>query len=348
MESLYERVRPYRSVSLIGMCKNAGKTTTMNRLIRELREAGVCFACTTVGRDGESTDVVTNTVKPGIFVGRGTLIATAAGLLKYCDITKEILETTGIHTPMGEVVVLRALSDGFVQLAGPSITAQLPPLAQLFSSFGAEKMLIDGALGRKSLCSRRVSDSTILCTGASYSKNMDVVVRDTAFICSLLQLPEYEVCPGGEEILPEGRKYIPLTKEGCPWTEGTGAAAETGKPPAPEQLWNRRNRAQPPVIYVRGALTDAVLRPMLKSGADMAGRTLVCKDGSRILVSAELYEKCRMRGLSFAVRDPIRLLAVTVNPFSASGFHFDRNEFLDRMTQAVQVPVYDVRTPREG
>lgn len=85
MKSLYELVAPYDSVSLIGMCKNAGKTTTLNQLIAELKRNGVSFGATSVGRDGESTDLVTNTVKPGIFVYKGTIVATAADLLKYCD-----------------------------------------------------------------------------------------------------------------------------------------------------------------------------------------------------------------------------------------------------------------------
>ena len=78
MKSLYELVAPYDSVSLIGMCKNAGKTTTLNQLIAELKRNGVSFGATSVGRDGESTDLVTNTVKPGIFVYKGTIVATAA------------------------------------------------------------------------------------------------------------------------------------------------------------------------------------------------------------------------------------------------------------------------------
>ena len=43
MKSLYELVAPYDSVSLIGMCKNAGKTTTLNQLIAELKRNGVSF-----------------------------------------------------------------------------------------------------------------------------------------------------------------------------------------------------------------------------------------------------------------------------------------------------------------
>ena len=40
--------------------------------IAELKQNGVSFGATSVGRDGESTDLVTNTVKPGIFVYKGT------------------------------------------------------------------------------------------------------------------------------------------------------------------------------------------------------------------------------------------------------------------------------------
>lgn len=334
MKTLYELVKPFASVSFIGMCKNAGKTTTLNRLIRELKDAGVPFGATTIGRDGESTDVVTNTVKPGIFVCRGTVIATAANLLKYCDITKEVLDTTGIHTPMGEVVILRALSDGFVQLAGPSITTQLPALSDAFRAFGAQMVLIDGALGRKSLCSRKVSDSTILCTGASYHKDMSVVVRDTAYTCTLLQLPEADIRSDDGEIGPDWGKYIPLTADGCWDPEKQGKL---------DALWSRKNRNAPERVYVQGGLTDAMIRPVLTSNADFSGKTLVFKDGSRILVSADIYEKCRMKGLSFAVRDSIRLLGITINPFSAYGFHFEKEAFLEKMTEAVDVPVLNIR-----
>ena len=190
MKSLYELVAPYDSVSLIGMCKNAGKTTTLNQLIAELKRNGVSFGATSVGRDGESTDLVTNTVKPGIFVYKGTIVATAADLLKYCDTTREILCSTGIYTPMGEIIIFRARTDGFVQIAGPSMTSQLAEVSELIRPYGVDKILIDGALGRKSLCSRKVSQSTILCTGASYHKSMVTVVRDTAYTCEILQLPQ--------------------------------------------------------------------------------------------------------------------------------------------------------------
>lgn len=335
MKTLSELVSPYESVSFIGMCKNAGKTTTFNRLIKELKQSGVSFAATSVGRDGESTDLVTNTVKPGIFVYKGTIIATAAELLKYCDITKEIFGTTGIYTPMGEIILVRALSDGFVQLAGPSMTSQLAQISGDFRSMGVDKILIDGALGRKSLCSRKVSQSTILCSGASYHKDITQVVRDTAFICELLKLPqaEFEV---DEDIWNQNAcKYIPV------WDDRQVRIPEEKK--SPEKLWRRGAKDVPEHIVVQGGLTDAMVKTLVMSNADLKGRKMVLRDGSKILLSSNMYEKLRIKGLSFEVADAIELLGVTINPFSAYGFHFDKNEFMERMSEAVDVPVYNVR-----
>ena len=53
-------------VTVIGLCKNAGKTTAMRRLMAELGEE--CLGLTSVGRDGECTDLVTGTEKPDLYL----------------------------------------------------------------------------------------------------------------------------------------------------------------------------------------------------------------------------------------------------------------------------------------
>ena len=172
-------------MSIVGMCKNAGKTTMLNWLLTSDHLRGT-LGLTSIGRDGESTDVVTGTEKPGIFVKEGTLIATAKDMLRLGDVTKEILMTTGIPTPLGEVVILRARSAGYVQLAGPSITTQLKSVSQSFFELGADRSIIDGALGRKSLGARAVAEGVILCTGASYHMSMEKVIADTVHIYRLM------------------------------------------------------------------------------------------------------------------------------------------------------------------
>lgn len=188
--SLYELVRGYASLSIIGLCKNAGKTTALNSLLRASPPEGL--AVTSIGRDGEGEDVATGTKKPPIFIREGTLLATAKNLLSVCDITKEILDVPGMETPLGEIVVLRAHSDGFVQLAGPSTVSQLARLSERFRALGAQKIWIDGAAGRRSLSARRLAEATVLCTGASCGGSLAEVVAETAYVSELLQLSEAE------------------------------------------------------------------------------------------------------------------------------------------------------------
>ena len=99
-DELLRRLNETKTMSIVGMCKNAGKTTMLNWMLSGGHLHGT-LGLTSIGRDGESTDIVTGTEKPGIFVKEGTLIATAKDMLRLGDVTKEILMTTGIPTPLG-------------------------------------------------------------------------------------------------------------------------------------------------------------------------------------------------------------------------------------------------------
>ena len=79
-DELIRRLNETKTMSIVGMCKNAGKTTMLNWLLTAGHLRGT-LGLTSIGRDGESTDVVTGTEKPGIFVREGTLIATAKDML---------------------------------------------------------------------------------------------------------------------------------------------------------------------------------------------------------------------------------------------------------------------------
>lgn len=334
--TLSELIRPYRSISIIGMCKNAGKTTVLNQIIREVNGSGRTLALTSIGRDGEDKDLVTGTKKPGIYVARGTLVATASDLiLRHCDVTREILYTTGISTPMGDVVVLRARSDGAIQLAGPSITNQLARLREEFFRFGADVVMIDGALSRKTLCSRKVTEATILCTGASYHKNIDTVIEDTAYSCRVLTLPETEdrELRSTAEGLEDFRGMVIFGEKG-PWTVPGGLSLEDAL---------RKDEARGArAVFFGGALSDFLMKPLLMSNAPLKGLTFVARDSSKILMKRENYEKIGRRGVSLQVLDTVNLVAVTVNPFSAYGFHFSKDELMERMEARVGLPVINV------
>ena len=330
-------IRPYRSVSIIGMCKNAGKTTVLNQLIRELNGNGQTLALTSIGRDGEDKDLVTGTQKPGIYVARGTLIATASDLiLRHCDVTREILATTGISTPMGDVFPPRPRGDGSIQLAGPSATSQLARLREDFFRAGADLVLIDGALSRKTLCSRSVTEATVLCTGASYDKNIDTVIEDTAYHCQILTLPETGdgALRRAAEGLEDPRSTVLLAPQG-PWVLPAGL-------PVADALRKEEGRGARAVFF-GGALTDHLLKPLIMSSEPLDGVEFVVRDSSKILLKRDNYEKILRRGVALRVLDSVNLVAVTINPFSAYGFHFSKDELRDRMEARIGLPVINVR-----
>lgn len=333
-------VREYSSLSLAGMCKNAGKTTVLNRILQELGQQEVRLALTSIGRDGETVDVATGTHKPRIYIREGTIFATAAGLLHNCDTTSEILETTGIHTPMGEVVLLRAVSDGFIDLAGPSMNQQLVEISGLFREYQVEKILIDGAISRKSLCSRRVAEAVILCTGASYHKDMRTVVADTAYISELLQLKR-RAGDGVLEAIGEwqkekvpGEKLLFLDKDG------------KSRRVAPGQKLidaiREKKMSGCPFVWIEGAVTDAVLKPLLMSNVPLKDMYFMVEDSSKLILSKDTYDKLQRKGAGITVMEEIQLLAVTINPFSAYGNHFDKQAFAEQMKAAVKLPVINV------
>ena len=294
-----------RTMSIVGMCKNAGKTTVLNWLLANSRQERI-LGLTSIGRDGESTDVVTGTEKPSIFVPEGTLVATAKDMLRLGDVTKEILATTGISTPLGEVVVLRARSAGYVQIAGPSITTQLRDVSQLFFELGAGQTIIDGALGRKSLGARTVAEAVILCTGASYHMSMEKVIEDTVNIYRIMNLPKAATLP------PEPENGL----EDCLKQHGEA--------------------------LVSGALTDSMVLPLLRSGLLRNGR-LVVKDPSKVLLKPDTLDKLQTRQVRLEAVDAARTLCITINPVSAYGWKFDKDLFYEKMSQAVDAPVINVK-----
>ncbi len=205
--NIFDMIQKYDSISIIGMNKNVGKTTTLNHILREAR-GRISLGLTSIGRDGEELDRVTATEKPKIYIEEGTIIATAKQCLLNSDITREILKTTGFNTPMGEIIICRALSDGYVDLGGPSVNSYMVEICDELKRFGSELVIVDGALSRKTFASPSITNATILSTGAALSRSMLKVIEETSHTVKLLSLENEEDSPVlklAREILNRGR-----------------------------------------------------------------------------------------------------------------------------------------------
>lgn len=320
-------------VTVIGLCKNAGKTTAMRRLMAELE--GECLGLTSVGRDGEATDLVTGTEKPDLYIKKGDLFATGRGMMRLCDGTLEVAALTGVMTPVGEVVVFRALSDGYVQLAGPSAAGQLPPLCSRFAALGADRVIIDGAAGRKSLAGAGTAGTTLLCTGASLDRDMELVVSETAHTCRLFSCkrPESAALRGALDACqarfalfsPDGEPLeLPLDESGSP-------------------RWGRLPREHC-VLWAAGGVTDPLVKALARRGAPL---TLATADATHILAGRAAVDLFLRSGGRLAVRRELTIAAVGANPWSAYGWHFDADRFTAALRDAIDLPVVNVKEGQE-
>lgn len=317
------------TVTVIGLCKNAGKTTTLCRLLAEFEDE--TLAVTSVGRDGERTDLVTGTEKPQIWVRKGTLFATARGLLPLCDVTTEVLLVTDVVTPLGPVAVLRALSDGFIQLAGPSSAAQLPPLIQTFRNLGAQRVFIDGAAGRKSLAGAGHDGAAILCTGASMDGSLADIAAETAHACTLFAAPEPEHPALRRALAETEERFALFTADGLPLpleTDGSGLP-----------LWHTLPR-ETCVLWTAGGVTTPMVRALAQRGAPIV---LAAPDATHFLFDRTAADAFTRRGGTLLARQRLTIAAVCANHWSARGRHLDRQEFLSALRAAVALPVVDVK-----
>ena len=310
------------TVTIIGLCKNAGKTTAMCRLIAEL--ADECLAMTSVGRDGERTDIVTGTEKPEIWVRQGTLFATAKGLLPLCDATVEVVASTDVLTPLGQVAVFRARSDGYVQLAGPSAVGQLEPLKKQFRQLGAQRILIDGAAGRKSLAGAGENGCAILCVGASMDGTVNHIAAETAHVCSLFASESIHLDH-------QDARFALFDSNGAPLPLETGA---DGIP-----LWKSLPRSHC-ILWTSGGVTTPMLRTLAQRGAPT---TITAPDATHFLFDRATAQLFVRHGGQLRVNRTLNIAAVCANPWSAYGKHLNQSELMGALRNVLNVPVVNVK-----
>src|SRR5437667_10174328 len=106
-------------LSLIGLSKNAGKTTTTNNLLETLLSEKLYraeeLALTSLGLDGEATDALTGLPKPRYVPQAGLLVATTADLLRQAEnegAQVKYLEQLAGRTAVGAVLLARVLRPG--------------------------------------------------------------------------------------------------------------------------------------------------------------------------------------------------------------------------------------------
>jgi hypothetical protein len=327
---LSKLIAPARRLALVGLAKNTGKTETLASILRELAEQDRCVGVTSIGRDGEEHDVIDARIdKPRIVLQTGSLVASTGALMRTSGVAYERLAQTGVRTPLGEVVIARLGEQGAIEVAGPSAAEDVREVSEAMLGYGAEKVLIDGAIDRRAASSPAVADGLVMATGAILSENIEEVVAVTRDAVELVRLPK-----AGNEVSEDERVALPRQ------------IVLNGEPAEIAALLREHPRAS--TFLVEGALGERFLEGLLAARPQRAGRELriVVGDPTKVFLRHRGPNWYRRQGLEIEVLSTIDLKAITVNPVAPQSHRFDSKRLRELIEATIaDVPVLDVLDP---
>lgn len=322
-------------LSVIGLSKNAGKTFTLNGLIRAAAERGLSLGLVSTGRDGEEQDAITELPKPRIWAPAGAWVATARAALPAGTAALSIFSELPMATPFGPVIIGRVDREGEVLLIGPGSVKRIGEVLGGLEAYGAKLSLVDGSFDRIAAAAPTVTGRVVLAAGAAYSISMGETVAQVRHVLDVFDAPT--VPPAVESAVERARQTGPVSI-----VTGDGAIIELAVPSAlggPEPIAD----ALKPGAYLvlHGALSDRLLMTLLKRRTGLAG--VVVNDPTHILVERNLWRRWRRQGGQAFVRKPVQLLAVTTNAHSPVGRDYDAHEFFQAVQAIAGRPVFDLQ-----
>jgi len=342
-----------RSLSLIGLSKNVGKTTTTNHLLETLLSGNLYraedLALTSLGLDGEATDALTGLPKPRYIPQAGLLVATTADLLKQAEregAQVEYLQQLPGRTALGPVIVARVLQTGHIVIAGPTLLRDLRSLLERLQALGARLSIIDGAINRLGAAAPGVTDACILCTGASAAATPELMARRTADLLQRLSTRQTQWTDAYyRKRSPHSRLYM-LDPDN---EDGTSESFSNVTGPINEARWivMHMQAQQQPAYLLYGAFTEELSRALLAQlpTHPAASRAeLIVEDSTKIFCHSAVLQRLSARGLDIRVAEPIRMLAVTINPYT-SEYECTPQRLLDALVKELSskhLPIIDV------
>ena len=322
----------YDSLSIVGLEKNTGKTECLKYVLDRMPVQSKRIAVTSIGIDGETVDQVTRTQKPEIVLREGMYFGTSEMHYRQRRLVSELIDVSDENTSLGRVVTAKALTGGKILLSGPSSAISLRRWMGEMRRLDIDLVIIDGALSRMSSASPAVSQSMILATGAAYSASMSTLVSKTSHVVDLVNL----------ELTSEDniRTLMPLEK-GVWFIDNEGGLNSLEALTSLSKDIHFEGMEDCRTLYVAGALVDGFLEKVRKNKT-LKQVELVVRDFTKIFVTPQQFRLFLKSGGHIRVLQRSKLIAVTVNPTSPSGYVLDSDTLCNKLSEAIQLPVYDL------
>ncbi len=329
------------SLAFVGSGQGTGKTTALQAFLDA--HLGEPVGVTSVGVDGAALNGASERSRAVLTVPRGAILATASGCLAHGDITREILADTGIHTPLGEVLIVKAHSGGWTELAGPSVVADLTRVCRLLESHGARRVLVDGAQGRLSLAAPSGGGAAVFTVRPDPARSVESCVADAGRVLAQLSLAAAPADISGRYLASESEdrpaKLLVIDRD----AKKTRGFATAGM----DRDTADAVRDSTVAIGIRGAVTNEVVDRLLgqKPSArerGWAGLVLVTEDGTRLFLDDRRRERLRAAGIDVRAARPLTVACVAVHPGSVAAGPDAATVFMKTLSAAVSLPLVDV------
>ncbi len=343
---IIEKILQHKSLSIVGLEKNTGKTEALNFILNKIKDKGKQVAITSIGIDGETTDAVTRTAKPEITIYPNMIFTTAEQFYLQKQFSAEVLDVSRKETILGRLVTSRALSCGKVLLTGNADTYSLrKTIEHNATKLGVDITIVDGALSRMSLASPAITDAMILATGAAYSSNIETLVRKTKFVCELIKLGDFDTLPQSicnkiiDTALSEvtNKKIYTLYEKEL--IELDVKSALTIGNMSKENIELLR---QSKIIFAFGIISNKLIDFLIEKSLTK-GMTIVAKDFSNIFLTDTHYNLFLKMGGQIKVVQKTNLIALTINPTSPQGIILNSKILQDRLQKETGLQVIDVK-----
>ena len=327
----------------MGLEKNTGKTECFNYVMQRLPLDKIRVAVSSIGIDGETTDQVTKTAKPEIFLREGVYFGTSEKHYLTKLLTSELLEISDENTSLGNIVIGKALTPGKLLLSGPSSTNGLRRWMNEMQKYDIDLTIIDGALSRLSLASPAVSESMILATGAAYSANINTLVQKTAFVVQMINL----------ELTSQENYDTFIDINNGVWAIDSDNDSDNdndfGKRLVDLKVAsslsiniNTEGLKKCKTLYVSGALTDNFVNH-IRQNKIFNETEIVVRDFTKIFLTPMTYNTFVNGKRKITVLQKSKLIAVCVNPTSPNGIVLDSEKLCKTLSEAINLPVYDLK-----
>ena len=342
-----EELIKYKSCSIVGLEKNTGKTECFNYVLQRLPLDRKRIAVSSIGIDGETTDQVTKTAKPEIFLREGIYFGTSEKHYLMKRLSAELLEITNENTSLGNIIIGKALTPGKILLSGPSSTNGLRRWMDEMKKYDIDLTIIDGALSRMSLASPTVSESMILATGAAYSANINTLVQKTAFVVQMINLDL--TSEDNREVFNDIKNGVWAIDEDVDADADTDSDFMKGRRLVDLKVAsslsiniNTDGLKKCKTLFVSGALTDNFINH-IRQNKIFNETEIVVRDFTKIFLTPMTYNSFVNGKRKITVLQKSKLIAVCVNPTSPNGIVLDSEKLCRTLSEAIKLPVYDLK-----